>query len=219
MIRSSFLNTRLSRRAFGLRALSSAAVIGSLGACSTASSLLSDAPSQTRSIGLDLWVGTAVDPDAAPFNVSSGSRVKYGPDIWTHPITGQSMETFVRVNNERNGQRIQRFAIRSDGQALARVFDQRPGQPDRHFVGDAFFPLGIWSKGENRIYQMTQYRLGQAETFNATLRIRRLSFRYRNVPESLRYDWQLHDQAGRKIFDERFEYSPGIGFVNFTNRM
>lgn len=175
---------------------------------------------ETREIGLDLWAGSPTILDGEAFNLRQGSRIKRGPEFWKHPITRQTLQTYLRINREPDGEKSQRFAIRSDGQALGRVFDVRPGQAARTFVNDAFFPLGVWSRGESRDFEILQYRgSGEAETYIATIRIRRLSFTYRDVPNSLRYDWILRDRNGTKIFDERFEFSPGIGFVNFTNRM
>lgn len=221
-------SAQMSRRDFAMRSMCGVALLSVSGGCATADAIDRSvaqavsgerATGDTREIGLDLWVGAPVTPGGAAFNVRQGSRRMVGPETWTHPITGETLQTYLRINRERNGERIQRFAIRPDGQALGRVFDSRPGQSDRLFVNDAFFPLGRWGRGERRNFQITQYRDGSAETFRATIRIRRLSFTYRDQPNSLRYDWLLHDASGRKIFDERFEYTPGVGFVNFTNRM
>ena len=212
---------QLTRRSFGVRAIGGLAALTGVAGCAAVPTALrpETEPPRTRRIGLDLWVGDPVALTGAPFSLEQGSRIMRGPVPWRHPITGEVLQTYERINRERQGMKVQRFVIRPDGQALGRVFDTRPGRADRIFVNDAFFPLGDWAVAERRTFEMVEYSEGRAQTFTATLRMRRLSFTYRDVPDTLRYDWLLHDTAGTKIFDERFEYSPNIGFVNFTNRM
>jgi hypothetical protein len=151
--------------------------------------------------------------------VTSGSRTIRGPLTWQHPVTQDRLQVYERLNRETKGVKRQLFTLNSDGSALGRVFDSRPGSADRYFVHDAFFPLGHWRRGERRSYPMTEFQSGKTRTFLATIRIRSLSFEYRDVPDSLKYDWRLTDRAGGKVFDERFIYSPGIGFVKFIDRM
>jgi hypothetical protein len=187
-----------------------------LGACAAQP----EAP-ETRDIGLDLWTG---DPAIAgqtlpPIEIVHGTRSISGPNAWRHEKTGQNLMVYERRNDEADGVKIQLFERRSDGQALARVFDSRPGRADRHFVNDAFFPLGTWSRGESRTFQMIEYTEEGPQTRIATIRIRRLDFTFRDVPHSLRYDWILQDVNGNVIYNERYVYSPGVGFAAFDNRL
>lgn len=172
-----------------------------------------------RVVTLGLWAGVPGASFGSPVDRTDGSRSIRGPLAWTHPVTGERIEVYERLNRERAGDRRQLFALNADGSALGRVFDSRPGQSDRVFTGDAFFPLGRWSRGERRSYPITEFQDGEARERVATIRVRRLSYDYRDVPDSLKYDWILTDPAGRKLFDERFIYSPGSGFVKFINRM
>lgn len=177
--------------------------------------------SDTRVIGLDLWSG---DPrlagmEAPQMQVVKGTRTLSGPMPWTHPRTGRALQVYERRNVEKDGARIQLFERRADGQALGRVFDARPGRADRSFVNDAFFPLGTWSRGESRDFKMVEYTEQGPQERTATIKIRRLDFTFRDVPHSLRYDWILRDADGNVLFEERYVYSPGVGFASFENRL
>jgi hypothetical protein len=173
---------------------------------------------RVRHIGFALWAGVpgAVFGDAV--DVTVGSRTSRGPIDWTHPVTGAAMQVYVRVNRESAGEKMQYFTLSPDGAALSRVFDSRPGRADRHFVGDAFFPLGDWTRGERRSWTMTEHENGAAREYVATIRIRRLSYGDAGRRDALRYDWILTDAAGGVIFDERYVYAPAIGFVSYRNR-
>jgi hypothetical protein len=175
----------------------------------------------TREIGLDLWTG---DPAVAGVTLPQvqsihGSRTISGPIAWTHDKTGQALQVYERRNPEAEGVKVQYFERRADGQALGRVFDSRPGRADRYFVNDAFFPLGTWARGESRDFQMIEYTEAGPQTRIATIKIRRLDFVFRDVPHSLRYDWILTDANGNVIYNERYVYSPGIGFAAFDDRL
>lgn len=189
-----------------------------LAGCAAPSPERADAP-ETRVIPFALWAGAPGSAFGDPVDVTVESRTIRGPFDWRHPVTGQTMRVYERVNREAEGDKRQYFTLNADGSALARVYDSRPGQADRHFVGDAFFPLGRWAVGERRTWRMTTYQDGRAEDYNAQIRMRRLFHEYRDIPGSLRYDWRLTDLAGDVIFDERYDYSPGVGFVRFRNRM
>mgnify|MGYP000112021010 CR=1 FL=1 len=192
-----------------------APVVIALGACA--------APRgpDTRVIGLDLWTGdVAIAGVTLPqVRAAHGSRTITGPQAWTHPKTGQALQVYERRNPETDGVKIQYFVRRPDGQALGRVFDSRPGRADRHFVNDAFFPLGTWARGESRTFQAIEYTEAGPQTRLITIKIRRLDFTFRDVPHSLRYDWIMTDTNGGVIYNERYVYSPGVGFAAFDNRL
>ena len=176
---------------------------------------------ETRVIGLDLWTGDASLAGVMLPQVQAvkGTRTLSGPTAWVHPKTGQTIQVYERRNVETDGVKVQYFERRADGQALGRVFDSRPGQADRYFVNDAFFPLGSWARGESRDFQMIEYTEQGSQTRIATIKIRRLDFVFRDVPHSLRYDWILRDANGNVLFEERYVYSPGVGFASFQNRL
>jgi len=190
--------------------------VGLLAACAAAPK-----EPDTRVIGLDLWTGDAAAAGIAQprLNVVQGTRSITGPTTWTHGKTGQAIPVYERRNVESDGVKSQYFTVRPDGQALGRVFDARPGSADRYFVNDAFFPLGTWSRGESRDFQMIEYTEQGPQTRIATIKIRRLDFTFRDVPHSLRYDWILKDASGNVLYNERYVYSPGVGFASFDNRL
>ena len=205
------------RRRFG-RLVVVLPMVALLAACAQAPR---EPESDTRVIGIDLWAGDAslAGADLPQVQAVKGTRTLSGPMAWTHPKTGQTVQVYERRNVEADGTRVQYFERRADGQALARVFDSRPGRADRHFVSDAFFPLGTWSRGESRDFQLVEHTEQGPQPRTATIRIRRLDFTFRDVPHSLRYDWILRDANGTVLFEERYVYSPGVGFASFENRL
>jgi len=175
----------------------------------------------TRTLGLDLWSGEpGIAGQAQPrINVVQGTRTISGPAAWTHSKTGEVLQVYERRNVESDGVKLQLYAIRPDGQALGRVYDSRPGVADRAFENDAFFPIGTWSRGESRDFQLVEHTAQGPQARIATIKIRRLDFTFRDVPHSLRYDWILKDANGNVVYNERYVYSPGVGFAAFDNRL
>lgn len=192
-------------------------LVAVLGACAAPQERGSD----TRDIGLDLWSG---DPSLAGITLpqvrmTHNTRTLSGPRSWTHPDTGETVQIYERTNVEDEGVKTQYFTRRPDGQALGRVYDSRPGRADRTFVNDAFFPLGTWGRGESRTFQSIEYTEDGPQTRLITIKIRRLDFTFRDVEHSLRYDWIMTDANGNVIYNERYVYSPGVGFAAFDNRL
>ncbi|MEO3430588.1 hypothetical protein AAFN88_17165 [Pelagibius sp. CAU 1746] len=206
---SRFSSRRLARLALAVP------LVAALGACAM------DRGPDTRDIGLDLWTG---EPAAAgvtlpQVQVTHGSRTISGPKVWADPKSGQTIQVYERSNPEADGVKTQYFTRRPDGQALGRVYDSRPGRADRYFVDDAFFPLGTWGRGESRTFEAVEYTEDGPQARSITIKIRRLDFTFRDVPHSLRYDWIMSDERGNVIYNERYVYSPGVGFAAFDNRL
>lgn len=174
-----------------------------------------------RRIGFDLWSGVPGARFGDRIDKSVGSRRIYGPRQWRHPVTGETIPIYVRENRERDGGvRVRYLTMNADGTALARVFDRRPGQRhDRYFQGDAFVPQGSWADGTRRRYTMTQVQNGRASEFRLTLRMLRSNFTYEGRAGSMEYDWIARTPSGRMVFHEGYVYSPGVGFVDFDNRL
>ena len=175
----------------------------------------------TRMIGLDLWSGdSSLAGQTMPqLQMTHRTRTLSGPRPWTHPKSGRTLQVYERRNEESDGVKIQLFEMRPDGQALGRVYDSRPGRADRYFVNDVFFPLGTWSRGESRTFQAIEYTEDGPQTRIITIKIRRLDFTFREVPRSLRYYWIMSDVNGNVIYNERYVYSPGVGFAAFSDRL
>lgn len=179
-----------------------------------------------RYIPVELWTGADWDGTRElrmrPVEITSGrneNRIISGPMPWRHPKTGAAMTVYERVKEKTGGTKRQLYAINDDGTGLGRVYDSRPGQEDRYFSGEVIFPLGPWSRGEERVFRYLEYTdEGPIERI-ATLKIRRLDFNHGGVPHSLKYDWKLHDASGELLFHERYVYSPGRGLVMFRDRM
>lgn len=205
-----FLNRR------GLLSGGSAAALLALAGCSTT---LTDISGGSRTIGFDLWAGAPGAKFGDPVDVRIRSRRIHGPYEWRHPVTGENILVYVRENDERRGKKVQYFTQRQDGSALARVFDSRPGRPDRHFTGDAFFPIGRWTEDERQKYPMTEHVAGVRRDFTVQLKVRDADLAWRGNKEAVRYDWLARDVAGRKVFHERYVYAPGVGFLDFEDRM
>lgn len=178
---------------------------------------------QVRTISLATWSGdTRADVSQAwpKIDVTNGSRTIRGPMDWRHPATGQTIKVYERRNREKDGsEKIQLFTIRPDGAALARVFDRRPGQPDRVFVDDAFFPLGTWRDGEKRTFEMTEYTGKKGTKRRVMLEMKDVNFTYQGHANSTRFDWVQTAMNGETLFHERFTYSPDAGLTKFDDRL
>lgn len=204
---------QLTRRTMLMGGAGSAAAV-LLGGCTTG------IPTTQRDIGFDLWSGVPGATFGTQVDKTVGSRRIRGPRSWRHPVTGETLRIYTRENRERNGVKIQYFTMRPDGTALARVFDRRPGQAqDRYFVEDAFVPMGTWGDGATSRYSMTQVQGGRSTAFRITLTMLRANFTYENRPNSMEYDWILRTPSGSTVFHERYVFSPGVGFMDFDNRL
>lgn len=166
-----------------------------------------------------MWTGVPGTKFGSRVDKTVGSRRIVGPEKWKHPVTGQNLTIYIRTNGEKKGQKIQYYTMRSDGRALARVFDRRPGQSDRYFVGDAFFPLGNWRDGKSREFRLSEYQDGKVKKYVTTLKVVRASHKARGKRNSVKYEWISRKPIGRKVFHERYIYSPRVGFVAFKNQM
>jgi hypothetical protein len=166
-------------------------------------------------IGFDLWSGVPGAKFGSRINKTVGSTRIIGPKIWKHPYSGQTLTIYVRTKRKKNGVKTQYYALRSDKTALARVFDHRPGQADRYFAGDAFFPLGEWKDGKSVKYNLKVWRNGKVQRYNTTLNVIRRSHKARGISGSLKYGWVSYKAFGGEISHEHYIYSPRVGFVAF----
>jgi len=179
-----------------------------------------------RYIPVELWTGTEWDGTKQlrmpPVNIISGkraSRTITGPIQWKHPKTGKQLKVYQRTKSKRSGEKKQLYAIASNRSGLGRVFDARPGESDRYFSDEVIFPLGPWKRGEERTFNFVEYTDRGPVDRVATIKIRRLDFKYKGAYHSLKFDWTLRDEKGEIVFDERYIYSPGAGLVSFKNRL
>lgn len=155
-----------------------------------------------RVITIDLW---------------AGDRAARGPRRVQDPAGKEAtVDAYERLTD--GGTRQQLFAVTHDGQALGRILDRPAGQPERRFVGDVVFPLGLWRQGESRRFSATEITLfGPAER-RITLEILDISATHRDIPGSLRYRVTVEDAAGRLLSCEHAVYSPGLGQVAYEAR-
>jgi hypothetical protein len=179
-----------------------------------------------RVIPVALWAGSdwaktkdQTLPKVDTLTGKNKDRRIRGPIDWTHPKTGEKMKVYERVSAAKDGEKRQLYALTHDGAALGRVFDSRPGQPDRYFVGDAIFPLGPWRAGEQRRFFTIEYSGDEMRILEERLRLRKLSFAYDGAPESLKFDWRQRSEDYEVLFDERYIYSPGRSLARFENRL
>ncbi len=195
--------------------------------CTSPKDVRSTRSADSRDIPIELWAGAPLEgvsggaalPAIDTVTGNRQNRTIQGPILWTHPETGEALWVYERVNYKTTGVKRQLFAIRPDGGGLARVFDSRPGQANRTFSGDAFFPLGVWHQGEERSFRMVEFTSEGPKERIATIEIREIDYTYRDVPHSLKFDWILTDLEGNVIFHENYIYSPELSMVRFHNRL
>ena len=181
----------------------------------------------TRFIPIELWSGgawtgeQAVIPKSADvaFGKRNHKHIK-GPFQWNHPISGESLWVYERINETTRGTKRQLFTVNPDGTGIAKVYDERPGRPTRYFSTNAvLLPLGWWGKGEKRRFAFQEYVGGQTYERTALVYLRRLSFTYKKIDYAMKYDWILEDANQKILFHERFIYGPGQSLMYFKNRL
>ena len=109
----------------------------------------------SRFIPVEMWTGgewsgekqLAMKPVETVFGSREHKSIN-GPMAWVHPITGESLQVYERVNDTKKGIKRQLFALSKDKRGLAKVYDERPGSPVRIFSTQAvMFPIGWWRRG------------------------------------------------------------------------
>jgi len=195
-----------------------------LAGCAGGDPLHASKSSDTRFIPLALWAGAHWDgrdrslhPVVRTVTGGRANRTIAGPLKWTDPKTDRTLSVYERINKKASGTKRQLFVVNAGRTALGRVYDSRPGQADRYFTGDAIFPLGEWKRGEERTFKTVEHTDSGPVERTATIKIRRLDYTYKDVPDSLKYDWTLRDANGKVLFRENYIYSPGRGMVRFRN--
>jgi len=177
------------------------------------------APGGAANLGFGLWAGVPGARFGDRVDRAVGPRRIRGPRRWTHPITRQNMTIYVRTKRDSSGTKTAYYTMRPDGTALARVFDSRPGRPDRYFTGDAFVPMGPWRSGMVKRYDMSEYAKGRPTRYTVSIRVTRAAFTHKGVAGSMEYVWTQKTPSGRKTAELRYIHSPGIGFVDIDNLM
>ena len=184
----------------------------------------SAAPKPSRNLTIALWSGAETDgrgplPRVRETSGSRDNRTISGPFAWVHPETGERMQVYKRINRTSRGEKLQLFTVTHGGAALGRVFDARPGQANRSFGDDAFFPLGTWREGERRTFRTVEYVGGKPVRRTVEIHVKQVARTHDGRPDALRYDWIMRDDGGRKIYHEEFVYAPGESLVRFRDRM
>ena len=180
-----------------------------------------------RYIPVEMWTGETWSGEdrivMAPVKATFGSRGQRsinGPFAWTHPVTGEQMQVYERINRTAAGTKRQLFTVNPEQTGLAKVYDERPGMKTRYFSTNAvLFPLGNWRRSEKKDFIFDEYVDGKPVRRTATLHIRRLSFNYKGVPYAIKFDYLMHDDSGALVFHERFIYGPGKRLMYFKDRM
>ncbi|MDX2455426.1 hypothetical protein [Desulfosarcina sp.] len=197
------------------------------GCASMVSPWMVNKASDSRFIPVEMWTGADWKGERqlamTPANTTFGARKDKtitGPMPWTHPITGETLQVYERINPSKKGDKRQLFTINPDGSGLAKVYDERPNLPTRFFSSQAvMFPLGHWRKGEKRIFTFDEFVDGKSLKRTVTIHVRRLSFTYKKVKYAIKYDYLMHDDSGRIVFHERFIYGPGKSLMYYKNRL
>lgn len=186
-----------------------------------------DRQTKSRFIPIELWSGRAwtggetlaLRTTDVTFGKRNHKRIR-GPYQWKHPMTGETLSVFERTNNTTKGLKRQLFTVNPDGTGLAKVFDERPGQKRRYFSSNAvLFPLGVWKKGEKRVFEYYEFVEGKRSKRFATIHIRRLYYEYKKTKYALKYDYIAEDTQGNVLYHENFIYGPGKGLMRFRNRL
>ncbi len=168
-----------------------------------------DAASGKRFIPIELWTGGEWDGNRdlrmTPAYLTFGNHNQKGitgPVAWKRASTGETIQVYERYNRGKK----QRFTLSSRGDGLGRVDDSRYG---RDCIDEVKFPLGLWKKGEQRVFQVP-CNSGKLQR-RITLTIEEIDYTYNGAPHSLRFKWLV--DSGKRDIDMTYIYSPGLGLV------
>lgn len=171
-----------------------------------------------------LWSGeTTVELPRAGGSDSEGTKWS-GPEEWVAPYTKEKKTVYDRRRfNPREGEVVQKMAIRADKVAIGRAFDSRFSMGGHSCDEEPKFPLGLWKQGEVRKFDY-ECRFNRSGTvtkpiFTVTLTIDEIDFEYAGTPHSLRFTWHLHSKTSDRVLDHKtYTATPGKGIVSFLQR-
>lgn len=178
-----------------------------------------DAVKKERFIPVELWTG---EPwDGSRELSTSAAKTKFGdrgqkeikgPMEWKHPNTGETLLVYERTNREKDGVKVQLFAMNEAKNGLGRVSDSRPSLGARTFSGGLKFPLGPWKQGETRQLEEKRYEGSKSETRTESITITQIDFTYMGAAHCLEFYWVYRD--GGKIVDHQtYTYCPNQGMA------
>jgi len=170
-----------------------------------------DSATGKRFLPIELWTGGDWDGlhllRMTPAKLYFGKRNEksiVGPIQWIRPSSGESLQVYERQNKGKK----QLFALSSRGDGLGRVYDSRYG---RDCKDEVKFPLGYWSDGETRTFDVSCNDGNLIRKI--TLTITKIDFVYEGVPHSLEFHWLVGD-GKEPGTDMHYTYSPGKGLVS-----
>ena len=180
-----------------------------------------DPVSKARFIPVELWTGAEWD-GRKELNMSKaelrfGDRLNKdikGPMEWKHPMTGETLVVYERINQERDGIKSQLFAMNQEKTGLGRVYDSRTEFGVRTFSGGLKFPLGYWQQGETKQVVETRYEGSRVDSRIESITIKQLDFTYQGSPPCLEFEWIYKESRRAKIIDHQtYTYCPNKGMV------
>ncbi len=187
----------------------------------------SDPATHTRFIPMQLivpgvWDGSQRIELPPARNYEAEETVWNGPQAWTNPYTGETLQVYDRQRTtRREGHVEQKMALRADQAAIGRVYDSRFGASvcDQ----EAKFPLGFWKQGEVRTYDYVCLRTVDGRVLSlhrrARITIEEIDYEYRGMAHSLRFAWYYTDSDSGEVLDHRtYIFAPGPGLVVHDRR-
>lgn len=180
-----------------------------------------DSVTKERFIPVELWTGSEWDgvkelkmSNAETRFGDRGNKEIKGPTEWKHPVTGETLLVYERTNQERQGIKLQLFAINEGKTGLGRVYDSRRDLGTRTFSGGLKFPLGYWKEGETKRVAEKRYEKSRVESRIESITIMQIDFNYRGAPHCLEFDWLYSERENGKIIDHHtYTYCPNQGMV------
>jgi hypothetical protein len=201
----------------GLLLVAGVSPVGAVDQSPWASSI--DPASKSRFIPVELWT----DWDGSKELKMSNAELRFGdrlnkdikgPMEWKHPMTGETLIVYERINQERDGIKSQLFAMNGEKTGLGRVYDSRTEFGVRTFSGGLKFPLGYWQQGETKQVAETRYEESRVESRIESITIKQLDFIYQGSPHCLEFEWIYKESRRAKIIDHQtYTYCPNKGMV------
>jgi hypothetical protein len=180
-----------------------------------------DPATKTRFIPVELWTGSpwdggrSVNWPQADLHFDGGNKRITGPHDWTDPLDGQVKQAYRRYQAKQR--KTQWFVVREDGTGIGRVEDSRWKDIER---GESKFPVGLWTQGEERTYEVTTFGRNSRRPVSVPGGIRivmeRIDHVYAGMAHCMTFRWQK--TVRDKIVDNNaYTYCPGRGLASLDD--
>jgi hypothetical protein len=162
-----------------------------------------------------VWDGSRrLDMPATSF-MQPSETYWHGPVAWRNPYGGETIQVYDRRrSNKREGDVLQKMALRREGDGIGRVYDSRFG--GLVCSDEVKFPVGAWRQGEVRRFDYdcftTEGGKPAVRRRASIITVEAVDYVCGGVPHCFSYRWRHIDAETNEVLDHRnYIFVPGRG--------